>query len=342
MRSLLRLALGLVCVSCSDDGRATGGAPSGGSGSGATTSTGGSASGAGGAGAGAAQGAGGSGGGGAGAFVLEVHTSLESDSLRLSTNLPREDAACLALATPGAPCGDVDQDGLTDAWEDVVLDRLRPTVVLDEDEQLVGDPSAVQGLVGRVAPVGGEIRAFMMLGYSKDYGSCGGFTGHNGDSERVALSLAPIPNGGPGDVVVTKAYTAAHEGTATDHGHVYAGAELSELVFETDPSLGEPRWSVFSSADKHATYASIAVCEGISIVPCFDEDCAPDGVADPAPYRRLFALVNAGEETSPRVSDLTGLGFPGDDAWAMQDFCGGLGGSGCSSPVRDKLLVDPF
>ena len=67
-----------------------------------------------------------------------------------------------------------------------------------------------------------------------------------------------------------------------------------------------------------------------------------EGVATPADYQRLFPFVNAGEESAPRVSDLSSLGFPGDDAWAAQDFCGGLGGSGCSAAVRDKLLADPF
>ena len=99
---------------------------------------------------------------------------------------------------------------------------------------------------------------------------------------------------------------------------------------------------VYPSADKHATYATIAICEGVSVVPCFDEDCAPDGVNDPSKFDRLPPFVNAGEETAPLVSDLTAIGFPGDDAWADQDFCGGLGGATCSAPVRDKLLNDPF
>ncbi|MCA9636040.1 MAG: hypothetical protein KC420_08425, partial [Myxococcales bacterium] len=93
---------------------------------------------------------------------------------------------------------------------------------------------------------------------------------------------------------------------------------------------------------KHATYATIAICEGISLIPCFDEDCAPDGVDDPGAYDRLPEVVNAGEESSPRVSDLGVVGFPGDDAWKDQDFCGGLGPGTCSSAVREKLLVDPF
>jgi hypothetical protein len=165
---------------------------------------------------------------------------------------------------------------------------------------------------------------------------------HNGDSERVALELELPEEGGPGDVRVARAYTAAHEGTATDHGRIFDADTLGELTHAFDPSFGEPRWVVFSSENKHATYASIAICEGISQVPCFDEDCGADGVAEPTDYERLFAFVNAGEELAPFVTELTTIGFEGEDAWADQDFCGGLGGIGCASSVRSKLLDSPF
>ena len=59
-------------------------------------------------------------------------------------------------------------------------------------------------------------------------------------------------------------------------------------------------------------------------------------------FDRLPPFVHAGEEATPIVDDLTDLGFDGDSAWADQPFCGGLGPNGCSSPVREKLLVDPF
>ncbi|HEY8376319.1 MAG TPA: hypothetical protein VIK91_07520, partial [Nannocystis sp.] len=275
-------------------------------------------------------------------FVLDCHTAFaQPQRLALVCNLPLALAACEALAAD-APCDDFDLDGLTDAWEDLALELLRPLRRLDEEESLIDDPSAVLADVGRVAPVGDRIRLFVMLGYSKDYGSCGGFTGHNGDSERVALDLMPDPAHGPGGVVVVGAYTAAHEGTVNDHGHVFVGAELDQLVFTPDPETTDPRWVVFPSADKHATYASISICENISPIPCFDEDCAPDDVADPSVFDRLPPFGNAGEEHAPRLSDLGPLGFPGEDAWAHQDFCGGLGGIGCSSPVREKLLDDPF
>lgn len=276
------------------------------------------------------------------ATPIEFHTVITDDGrLALETALPPTIDACLELA-PDLGCEDADEDGLTDAWEDAVLDRLRPMRRMDEDESLFDDPTAVVADVGRVAAVGDRYRLFVMLGYSRDYGSCGGFTGHNGDSERVVLDLAAWPAGGAGGVVMHGAYTAAHEGTINDHGQRFTLGELDALVIDLDPVSGEPRWVVFPSADKHATYASVDICEGVSVLPCIDEDCAPDGAADPTVFDLLPEAFNAGEEEAPRVDDLSVAGFPGDWAWADQPFCGGLGGSGCSSAVREKLLIDPF
>jgi hypothetical protein len=151
--------------------------------------------------------------GGAAPFVLEVHTGLREDGrLALFCNLPMWVEDCLALAASAPPCEDLDLDGLVDLWEDVALERLRPLRRMDEEEALFQDPTAAVADVGRVAAAGERFRVFVMLGYSKDYGSCGGFTSHNGDSERVALDLEVFPGGGAGGVVVRAAYTAAHEG----------------------------------------------------------------------------------------------------------------------------------
>lgn len=276
-------------------------------------------------------------------FEHELYTLLTDDGrLALHSNLPPAVDACLALPFVDPPCDDLDADGLVDAWEDAALDRLRPLRRFDEAESAMEDPTFVHADVGRVTTtVDGSYRVMVMLGYTRDYGSCG-FTSHNGDSERVALGLVPLPSEGEGGVVVDRAYTAAHEGTPTDHGRTFVGDELAQLVFTPDPATGQPRWVVFPSADKHATYATVEICEGISAIPCFDEDCGPDGVADPALFDVLPTAWNAGELESPRLTDLAVVGYPGDDAWAEQDFCGGLGGTGCSASVREKLLVDPF
>ncbi|MEZ4236289.1 MAG: hypothetical protein R3F59_09035 [Myxococcota bacterium] len=261
---------------------------------------------------------------------------LVDGALTLRSNVPRLVVDCV----PGAwACDDVDADGLTDAWEDGLLDRLRPSLRFDESEPLLDDATAVLAYVARVAPVGERVRAFVMVGYSVDYGRCG-LSGHNGDSERVALDLQPLAEG-PGDAVLVGAYTAAHEGTVNDHGRVFVGDDLALLAFPGDPADGQPRWRVWPSDGKHATYGTLDDCEVFGL-PCLEEDCEADGVADPAPYTRLPPIVNAGEPDHPRLTSLGAVGFPGDDAWADQDFCGGLGGLLCSSPVVEKLTVDPF
>ncbi len=100
---------------------------------------------------------------------------------------------------------------------------------------------------------------------------------------------------------------------------------------------------IISSDGKHATYHSIDACESAEWAPCLDEDCAPDNVDDIEAFDVLPPIVNAGEEASPRWTDLTAIGFSGDDAWLDQPFCGGQGQGGeCSSSVRSKLVVDPF
>jgi hypothetical protein len=269
-------------------------------------------------------------------FELDCHTELDAGTIAFRCNLPRLVDECTAIAD--APCDDVDGDALTDAWEDLALDRLRPLRRFDEGESLIDDADAVMGDVGRVFAVDDRIRIFVMLGYHYDYGSCG-FTSHNGDSERVALDLEIWPDGGAGGVRIAQAYTAAHENTATDHSRVYPTADLGLLVYDV---VAEPRWVVYPSRDKHGTYGNIDICETVSMVPCLDEDCAPDDVDDPAAFDRLPDFVNAGEPDAPRVTALDVLGFPGDDAWLDQDFCGGLERNGCSAPVVEKLTVDPF
>ena len=233
-------------------------------------------------------------------------------------------------------CDDVDGDGLVDAWEDLVLRRLRPLLTFDESEQLMHDEEAVLFGVGRVTPVGDRVRVFLMTGYTSDYGRCG-VSAHDGDSERVALDLEV--SGGDAHVVAT--YTAAHEGEVTDHSQVFREAELAEASF-VEGEHG-PRWQVFASDNKHAAYQTVQLCEDAEWLVCLEEDCAPDGVEDQAAHSRLPPVVNVGEPDAPRMSGLEAIGFPDEDAWADQEFCGGLGrGSGCSSPVREKLEDDPF
>lgn len=61
--------------------------------------------------------------------------------------------------------------------------------------------------------------------------------------------------------------------------------------------------------------------------------------AAPTVFDILPPVRNADEEAAPRVTDLVALGFPGEDAWAPQDLCGG---AGCSAPVRGQAARRPF
>jgi hypothetical protein len=147
-------------------------------------------------------------------YDIDTSTEIVDDRLVLHASLPATAVDCAALGDPGAPCDDADGDGLTDAWEDLVLATLHPTIRFDEAEPFFWDDDVLFD-VGRVAPSedGANIRVFILQGYGEDYGRCG-VSFHDGDSERVAMDRSPQ---GGGDVEVVGLYTAAHEGTIVDH-----------------------------------------------------------------------------------------------------------------------------
>ena len=265
-------------------------------------------------------------------------TYLTGDGLlALSSPTPIRISDC----EPALSCRDEDGDGLTDAWEELALDRLRPLLRLHPRDGLLGDPRAVVAGVARVSPASLTplaVNLYFMIGYSRDYGSsCFGITHHHGDSERVALRVL---SRGPTEVVVDAAYTAAHEGAPGDRSRRFLAEELPRaLRYAEDPETREPRWVIYPSRDKHASYANPGLCERASRLPCLEEDCAGAGGAA---YELLPRFANAGEERAPALTELSALGFPGDDAWAERRFCGGVREGHCASPVRYKLLRDPF
>jgi hypothetical protein len=259
------------------------------------------------------------------AFELEpaVHEGAEliDDRLELRTAQP--------VMCEG--CDDFDGDGLADAWEAIVLDAFRPAIRMAVDEPFLTDPNATILEVARIFPVSFEplvVRALIAIPWHRDYGStCGGIGAHNGDPERVALELEALPDGA---VTIARAYTAGHEFTSADSSHLYASEELRELEYDTDP-----RWIVYASLNKHASYANSARCADASAVPCVRETCG-------AAAELLPDVINAGEPEAPLIDDLSTFGFPGDLIWSDQDFCGGLTRILCSAPLSTKLLRDPF
>jgi hypothetical protein len=168
----------------------------------------------------------------------------------------------------------------------------------------------------------------------------------------VALDLELEGDAG-GNAVVTAMFTTGHEGTEDDQSRIWKGADLPGLEVIDDPVTHEPRWRVYASQAKHATYATKKHCEGVRLKKlthrfCVNEDCAPDGVGaeDVARYTRVPRIMNAGEINGRRVEDLGVLGFKGEGAWNDMKFCGGLpssdGREECPPTIKSKLLKDPF
>ncbi len=234
---------------------------------------------------------------------------------------------------------DVDRDGLSDTWEDAVLATVRPIMMMHSGDGVFHDRDAVVALVGRVAPATAHILVTIVIAYSRDYGRCDGDR-HAGDTERVALELVADPHRPDRAVIVNRWYTAAHEGTASDASAQGEFAQLGPPRPETpvDFATGSlPVWSVLVSRDKHASFTSPEACAG-NRVPCLDDICATFSsvvALDLAPW-------NAGEPAAPRLDDLDEVGFHGECAWCPRRFCGGRTASRCASPMREKLLVDPF
>ena len=261
-------------------------------------------------------------------------TSIVNGVLALQTPLRARVEDCSAPAD----CMDADDDGIVDVWENQVLEAFKPALVFDEEEEIVNDPD---GVIAHVARVGRGILprryvAYITLLYHYDYGSCGTLSSHNGDSERVVVHVEETDD----SVILVGAYTAAHEGTLTDHSFTYENRALFDLHYDTSVA-GEARWVVYPSKNKHATYITPEVCAGISPIPCFSENCGP--AVDPAiGGGQTFPVFNAGEPDTPLLGDLSAVGFPGEDPWADQDFCGGLGGGLCSGSIRSKLTTNPF
>jgi hypothetical protein len=267
----------------------------------------------------------------------------EQGLLRVSSPSPARTVDC----HPG-DCADADADGLIDAWEDQLLYRLNPLVNFEWHDQVLQDPNARVGAIGRVArgPEPDHLRVFIVLTFSSDYGRCG-LGRHNGDNERVAfdLLLAPPEQHG-GDATVLAVYTAAHEYSSVDHGAVWDAASLlasgRRLTTLIDDLTGDPRWVVVAGQDSHALYIDEETCGSASPIACQNDECNRGEPDFGDPNNVLFPIVNVGEAAHPRVDDLGPIGFPGESAWDDRDFCGGLGGSTCTPPMRVKLLVDPF
>ena len=164
--------------------------------------------------------------------------------------------------------------------------------------------------------------------------------------ERVVFELAVV-EGNPTSVTRVEAvYTAAHEYTSFDVSSIYQGDDLAALEYSVDPVTTQPRWIVYASAGKHATYASRARCEGRSTLYCARESCSS---ADGS-YELLLPIVHVGEPGNTGFiwwsDESTDWWSSYDAVWGGNEFCGGNPDSGdrnaCTRSIREKLTRNPF
>lgn len=257
---------------------------------------------------------------------------LDDGRLAFQTERPATVAACPASST----CEDGDEDGLVDAWEQEILERFRPLVRLHPRDRALRDPESVIAHVARVQKLDDSplrVRLYVTILYTRDYGNCG-FHKHPGDTERVVLELDELDDG---SLILSRLYLAAHEFSILDHSRRLETDELNQVAYAEDED-GVLRWVVYSAKNKHASYVDDRFCER-GALPCLEDDCANYDAGS----LLLAPVVNAGEPDAPLVESLEDLGYPGEEAWVEQPFCGGLGRlDACPGSVRGKLTIDPF
>ena len=220
-------------------------------------------------------------------------TKLVNGALSIVSSIPHKVEDCLSQSLGEAVCQDLDEDGLVDEWETIVSHRLNPVIRYHKEEPLFTDARGrVQGF-SRVVPVAGDrdrVHVFLVHTYSYDYGRCS-LERHRGDLERVAFEVTITKPTNESVARVEAAYTAAHEYTSFDVSAIYRGDQLSGLEYAIDPVTNQPRWVIYASTGKHASYASRGRCVGRSTLPCARESCASAEHA----YELLFPMIHVGE-----------------------------------------------
>lgn len=276
---------------------------------------------------------------------IDGTTQLVEGRLRLRTTIAAASVDCDPEESSAVACADLDADGLSDMWEHVALQRLRPFVRMHAEEPLFRDFQGRVASIGRVTPAAnGHIRVFLPIVFSYDYGRCSA-TEHRGDPERVVLDLVQRDRR---TVEVAGAYTASHEGTGLDGSLRIHGEAMDELEYVMDSKTQMLRWVVYSSIGKHAIYPSAHACSEKGRFPCTGDDCASDGDGR---NDLLPSVYNAGE---PGRANLD-IAVPQDGAptllleqvWSEQNYCGDVPNTAnysinCGGPIRVKLIDDPF
>lgn len=192
-----------------------------------------------------------------------------------------------ALAQTAPPTLDTDRDGLSDEYEQAVLEKFRPTIMINARDCAarparfaVGrqDPEVVSAdgtIYGQVFPVSGDlVEVHYYTLWSRDCGR----NGHALDAEHVSVLLSHALGSDPHALYW---YAGAHENTVCD---ISSGAR-SEVV-----SAEHRGAKVWSSSGKHALYLRKEMC---------DHGCGADSCEDDTELEQTGLIINVGELSAP-------------------------------------------
>lgn len=215
-----------------------------------------------------------------------------------------------ALFSQGLQPADQDRDGLRDSFEQELLERFRPILLVDTEEcaglpQLFtpysqhpnpkGDQAGIYGQVLIVAPAAGKAR--LELHYYHLWEKDCGRASHPLDAEHVAVLVeAEHLHASAKHWHARYWLAAAHQDTACDRGHGAKAASLGTI------EKGVPVWI---SRGKHASFLSKELCR----LGCGGDSCQAMRLLPALP------LVHIGELDSP----LAGATWSRSTRWPLAE-----------------------
>jgi hypothetical protein len=263
---------------------------------------------------------------GCGSAVVSEHPDASSQAPDAAIGMPDSSSQPPDAAPDAATPVDVDGDGLDDGKESAWAAEYFPFYGIHPN-----DKCKTHGIVYRLSPHP-KTNARIMIWYDVLYDADCGASGHDGDDEMFGVVADPSRSGSAGILAIR---AISHQGTPCEHVTT-CGTCTGLTACGTGLRNGAMYPAVYSSVDKHGSYADKATCDSSFL--CDFGGCGA-GAAD-AP-----SFVNAGEPGKPLMNDLTTQGFiTAQNGWTHMELFhfdpwkpGNFGGAGDVS----KDLVDP-
>jgi hypothetical protein len=225
----------------------------------------------------------------------------------------------LALLLATIPIGpDQDQDGLSDTYEHELAVALAPIWVFDSHETARAPHEPLT--LYQVHPILESPRApskalSVLLTYAYLFQWDGGYPlstfcddSHPGDNPTLKIRI---------EIEETSPLAPRVRGLRWNGSWI--GPTLLQLENGSHPRI-------YLSAGKH--HPSPIRWHEPSYSPFSNWQCRDvnDGLGEavPAEVERYGVPLNVGEQMHPLITDLTIFGYPNEDAWGNQPFCGGL------------------